>query len=143
MNNHSNPSYYKNNGYAPRPNVALIAALMMLSALMGTTISVVLSRVILPNPSLATVDMTGLMYQFVKSEATGSASLAEKRIEVRHFSQQLETALKTIAQEKHLILVPKEAVIAGSQDITAEVGARLSLSRSPSVSLREKSDESQ
>jgi hypothetical protein len=138
MNHDKNYRYYP-----PRPNVALIAALMMLSALMGTTISVVLSRVILPNPSIATVDMTGLMYQFAKSEASGSASLAEKRIEVRHFSQQLETTLKTIAQEKHVILVPKEAVIAGSQDLTAEVAARLSLSRSPSVSLREKSDESQ
>ena len=82
----NNQSHYKNNGYqAPRPNVALIAALMMLSALMGTTISIVLNRVILPNPSMATVDMTGLMYRFVKSEASGSASLAEKRIEVRAF----------------------------------------------------------
>ncbi len=141
MNNHSN---HKNNGYyPPRPNVALIAALMMLSALMGTTISIVLNRVILPSPSIATVDMTGLMYRFVKSEASGSASLAEKRIEVHAFSQQLETVLKTIAREKHVILVPKEAVIAGSLDMTAEVAARLSLSRSPSVSLMEKSDESQ
>jgi hypothetical protein len=143
MNNYSHPSHYKNNGYAPRPNIALIAALMMLSASMGTTISVVLSRVILPNQSIATVDMTGLMYQFVKSEASGSASLSEKRIEVRAFSQQLETVLKTIAREKHVILVPKEAVIAGSQDLTAEVAARLSLSRSPSASSVEKSDESQ
>jgi Type-F conjugative transfer system protein (TrbI_Ftype) len=138
MNHDKNYRYYPS-----RPNVALIAALMMLSTLMGTTISVVLSRVILPNPQFATVDMTGLMYRFVKSEASGSASLAEKRIEVHHFSQQLETVLKTIAQEKHVILVPKEAVIAGSQDMTAEVAARLSLSRAPSVSLMEKSDESQ
>lgn len=133
----------KNNGYyAPRPNVALIAVLMMLSALMGTTISIMLDRVILPSPSLATVDMTGLMYRFVKSEASGSASLTEKRIEVRAFSQQLETVLQTIAREKHVILVPKEAVMAGSQDLTAEVAARLSLSSSTSVSLMEKSDES-
>ncbi|MBS0349742.1 MAG: TrbI F-type domain-containing protein [Proteobacteria bacterium] len=138
MNHDKNYRYYPS-----RPNVALIAALMMLSALMGTTISIVLSRVILPNPSIATVDMTGLMYRFVKSEASGSASLAEKRIEVRHFSQQLETTLKTIAQEKHVILLPKEAVMAGSQDLTAEVAAQLSLSRAPSVSLMEKSDESQ
>jgi hypothetical protein len=134
----------KNYGYYPsRPNIALISALVMLSALMGTTISIVLSRVILPNSSIATVDMTGLMYQFVKSEATGSASLAEKRIEVRHFSQQLETALKAIAQEKHVILVPKEAVIAGGNDLTVEVASRLSMSRSPSASSVEKSDESQ
>jgi conjugal transfer pilus assembly protein TraW len=134
----------KNNGYyPPRPNVALIAALMMLSALMGTTISLVLTRVILPSSSIATVDMTGLMYRFVKSEASGSVSLTEKRVEVRAFSQQLETVLKVIAQEKHVILVPKEAVIAGSQDMTTEVAARLSLSRSSSVSLTEKPDESQ
>jgi hypothetical protein len=138
MNHDKNYRYYPS-----RPNVALIAALMMLSALMGTTISLVLSRVILPNPSIATVDMTGLMYRFVKSEASGSASLAEKRIEVRHFSQQLETVLKTIVQEKHVILVPKEAVIAGGNDLTAEVASRLSMSRSPSASSVEKSDESQ
>ena len=144
MNNNHHQSHHKNNGYyAPRPNVALIAALMMLSALMGTTISIVLDRVILPSPSIATVDMTGLMVRFVKSEASGSASLAEKRIEVRHFSQQLETVLKAIAQEKHMILVPKEAVIAGGNDLTAEVASRLSLSRSPSTAFVEKSNESQ
>ena len=38
--------------------------------------------------------------------------------------------LKEIAKEQHIILVPKEAVIAGSQDVTAEVAARLSLSHS-------------
>ncbi len=134
----------KNNGYyAPRPNVALIAALMMLSALMGTTIPIVLNRVILPGSTLATVDMTGLMYRFVKSEASGSASLADQRFEVRAFSQKLETVLKAIAQEKHVILVPKEAVIAGGNDLTAEVASRLSLSRSPSTSFVEKSNESQ
>jgi hypothetical protein len=138
MNHDKNYRYYPS-----RPNVALIAALMMLSALMGTTISIVLSRVILPNPSIATVDMTSLMYRFVKSEASGSASLAEKRIEVRAFSQQLETVLKTIAREKHVILVPKEAVIVGGNDLTAEVASRLSLSRSSSASSVEKSDESQ
>lgn len=132
-----------NNYYSLRPNVSLIAALMMLSALMGTTISIVLDRVILPNPQLATVDMTGLMYRFVKSEAAGSASLTEKRIEVRAFSQQLETVLQTIAREKHVILVPKEAVIAGSQDMTAEVAMQLSLSHSLSTSFMGKSDESQ
>ena len=136
-------SDHQNNGYnSPKPNVMLLYALMMLSALMGSTISIVLDRVILPNPHLATVDMTGLMYQFVKNEASASASLVQKRAEIRAFSQQLELVLKEIAKEQHVILVPKEAVIAGSHDVTAEVAARLSLSHS-SASLVEKSDESQ
>ena len=137
MNHHQNSTCY-----SPRPNVMLLYALMMLSALMGATISIVLDRVILPNPRLATVDMTGLMYQFVKSEAAGSASLVQKRAEIRDFSQKLEMALKEIAKEQHVILVPKEAVIAGSQDVTAEVATRLSLSPS-STPWMEKSDESQ
>lgn len=131
----------RNNGYdSSRPSVLWLYALMILSALMGSTISLVLNRVILPNPHLATVDMTGLMVRFVQSEANESASLVQKRAEVRAFSQHLETVLKEIAHEKHLILVPKEAVITGSQDVTAEVSARLSLLQTHSPALGEKSD---
>ena len=73
MNHHQNHGYYSS-----KPNVLLLYALMILSALMGATISIVLDRVILPNPQLATVDMTGLMYQFVKSEAAGMCFFSSK-----------------------------------------------------------------
>lgn len=134
-------NHHKNNGYySLRPNVLLFYALTILSALMGATISIVLDRVILPNPHLVTVDMTGLMYRFVKSEATGLASLVQQRAEVQAFSQRLEAVLKDVAHEKQVILVPKEAVIAGGNDLTEEVSARLSLSLAPSISPSEKMD---
>lgn len=119
------------NGYSPyRPNSVLIYVLVILSALIGATISIVLDRVILPSSHLATVDMTGLTYAFVKSEAARATSLDQQRAQVHAFSQQLEAVLKAVVQEKHVILVPKEAVIAGGDDLTAEVAARLSLEKS-------------
>ena len=36
-------------------------------------------------------------------------------------AQQLESYLETVAKENHVILVPKEAVIAGGVDLTVDV----------------------
>ena len=79
-----------------------------------------------PAASLATVDMTSLIQSFVKTESTRSGSLAEHHEQVRAFSQQLDQALQAVAQQQHVILVPKEAVIAGAvQDLTPQVRQHL------------------
>ncbi len=77
------------------------------------------------NTPLATVDITGIIRQFVKVESTQSHSPAQHQERIHAFSAQLEMTLQEVAREKHVILVPKEAVIAGGVDLTPEVSKRL------------------
>lgn len=77
------------------------------------------------NTPLATVDITGIIHQFVKMESTQSDSPAQHQERIHAFSARLESTLKTTAKENHVILVPKEAVIAGGIDLTPEVSKRL------------------
>ncbi len=77
------------------------------------------------NTPLATVDITGIIHQFVKMESTQSDSPAQHQERIHAFSAQLESTLQTVAKENHVILVPKEAVIVGGVDLTPEVSKRL------------------
>jgi hypothetical protein len=77
------------------------------------------------NTPLAIVDITGIIRQFVKVESTQSDSPAQHQERIHAFSAQLESTLQTVAKENHVILVPKEAVIAGGVDLTPEVSKRL------------------
>lgn len=87
----------------------------------------ILSDFYLLKPKIATVDMTGMIHEFVKQESLKDISSAQHQDHVRAFGQQLEVVLKNISQKKHVILLLQEAVIAGGKDITPEVAAELSL----------------
>lgn len=81
-----------------------------------------LPHTFLKSPEWATVDVTGLIHDFVKTESTVVASPAQHQASVRLFSQELDGVLQRISEEKGVILVPKEAVIAGMvPDVTSEV----------------------
>ncbi len=84
-----------------------------------------LNRYLSVNRQVAIVDITGLIHQFVKMELTQSDSPAKHQQRIHAFSAQLEATLQTVAKENHVILVPKEAVIAGGIDLTPEVSKRL------------------
>jgi hypothetical protein len=75
--------------------------------------------------TLATVDVTGIVQQFVRSQAT--LNLPPKVLEqrVNAFGHQMEATLKSLAQERHLLLLPQEAVISGAVDVTSVVKERL------------------
>lgn len=103
----------------------------VLTGFLGGCLAVVLFFMSVPHrlsppASMATVDMTGLIHHFVKVESAVSASPAQHQAQVRAFSQQLDQALQTVAHEQHVILLPKEAVIAGAvRDVTPDVAQRL------------------
>lgn len=102
---------------------------------------VMMSHFLSARPVLATVDMTGLIHNFVKTESTIAASVAQHQASVHVFSQELDSALKNVAEEKHVILVPKEAVIAGAvTDLTPEVAEQLEKFQSAESSPREISE---
>jgi hypothetical protein len=75
--------------------------------------------------TLATVDVTGLVHQFVRSQASLNLPHKIREKQVKAFGHQLETLLKTIAIEHHVVLMPQEAVISGAVDLTPLVKARL------------------
>ena len=77
------------------------------------------------HPRIGTVNITGLVDQFIKQESSLNRSPDVLKNEVSLFGKQLERTLRTYAKEQHLVLLPSEAVIAGSRDYTAIVRAKL------------------
>ncbi len=102
-----------------------IYAVALICGLISMLIGFSMNQYLPVNIQLATVDMTGIIHRFVKMESMQSLSADQHQAHVHDFSTQLETTLKEVAKEKHVILMPKEAVIAGGLDLTAEVSQRL------------------
>lgn len=71
------------------------------------------------NPTLATVDLTTITQTFIQQQAKKKQSDAQKRLAIKAFSHALDQSLIKLSNSKHLILLPKEAVIKGGKDYTA------------------------
>ncbi len=97
----------------------------LISTLISILIGFSMNHYLPVNIQLATVDITSIIHQFVKVESKKSIPLEQQQEQIRAFSSQLESTLKTVSEEKHVVLTPKEAVIAGGVDLTPEVMKRL------------------
>lgn len=73
------------------------------------------------SPIVATVNITGLEDSFIRETSSQTLSPNDAKQKVALFAMQLDQSVKKLAQEKNMILVPKEAVIAGSIDVTQSV----------------------
>lgn len=78
-----------------------------------------------PDEKVATVDVTGLVNQFVKAELASHKPKDAMEQDVKHFSHTLETALKEMAEQKQVVILPKEAVITGAIDLTPKINQTL------------------
>ena len=76
-------------------------------------------------PRLVTVDLTGIADHTVAILLRDSETNSEREQRLRHFSQELEGVLQRYAKTHHVILVPKEAVIAGAPDVTDPIWREL------------------
>ena len=74
-----------------------------------------------PSPRIATVNITGIVTQFVKAETQQKHSSEELKKRSQSFGSELEKTLKAIAKKERLIVLPSEAVIDGAVDITERV----------------------
>jgi len=74
---------------------------------------------------IATVNITGLEDTFIQETSHQSLNETEKKQTVAMFAKVLNQTMVKIAAEKHLVLVPSQAVIAGSIDLTQEVAAQI------------------
>lgn len=77
-------------------------------------------------PSIATVDLTRIVNQQVKVLAKANLSKEQTEQRLKQFAEDLTATVKTIAKQHHLTIMPSEAVIAGSLNLTTELEQRLS-----------------
>jgi hypothetical protein len=82
-------------------------------------------------PMIATVNITGLEDSFIKETSKQALSPNEMKQKVTVFAKSLNQNVTELAKEKHLVLLPREAVIAGSHDLTPEVANRIKQGLSP------------
>lgn len=72
------------------------------------------------NPRIGVVNITGIVDEFVKTEAKNILPPEELKRRVQIFGTSLEKVLRGISIKKRVILMPSEAVIAGAKDYTQE-----------------------
>lgn len=76
-------------------------------------------------PKIATVNVTGLIDQYIEEESKKKLAPEILQKEVKAFGKKLEKNLKRVALRQNVVLLPREAVIAGSPDYTALIRQRL------------------
>lgn len=74
-----------------------------------------------PNIKLATVNITGIVDRFIKIESEKISSPETLKKEVKQFGVALDKELRIFSKEKGIVLMPSEAVIAGTPDYTSTV----------------------
>ena len=90
-------------------------------------ITVMMHMMVAPPTSFATVNITGLVGQFVQLEAKRNVPPDQLRREVKQYGATLERELKSFAKQKHLVLLPTEAVIAGAHDYTDQIDHQINV----------------
>lgn len=68
--------------------------------------------------TVATVNITGLINEFVQHESAEHYAPQKVKTDVRHFGRSLERDISQFSKKHHVILFPKEAVLAGAADYT-------------------------
>lgn len=93
--------------------------------MIGALIITLFVQLMAPKPTIATVNLTGIINGFIQSQTKQHISADELKGNMKVFSESLNQVLHTIARKKHVVLVPEQAVIAGSPDLTSLVMERL------------------
>lgn len=79
-----------------------------------------------PKPQkIAVVNVTAIVNEFIKNETKQNKSQEELTRETKQFGVTLEKVLKQFSKENNLLLMPSEAVFAGSQDYTLVIKRKI------------------
>lgn len=101
-------------------------AYSFLFGMLGSMFIITLFHCMSPSQQkIAVVNTTAIVKEFVKKQIEQNKSQDVLTNETKKFGVSLEQASKEVAEENHLILMPSEAIIAGSQDYTSEVKRRI------------------
>jgi hypothetical protein len=91
----------------------------------GALLILCLYHICIPYQKIGTVNVTGILDQFIKENATKTISPNQLKMKVHLFGQTLEKTLQVLSKEEHVLFLPREAVIAGSMDYTSIVTRQL------------------
>ena len=75
---------------------------------------------------IGVVNITGIVDEFVRSQAQRDLSQQQIKENVKKFGEELEKVVHDLSDKKRAVLFPSEAVIAGATDYTDEVQKDLS-----------------
>ena len=73
-----------------------------------------------PKP-IVTLDIVGITQQFIDQQLKASKGQSDQMQKVSRFSRQIDNLVKQMAYQRHVIVVPRQAVIAGGIDMTEQV----------------------
>ena len=79
----------------------------------------------IPHPQIVTVDLKGLTEVSLKHLASKSLNEKDSLKAIQTYAEQLEILLQEISVHNHWIILPKEAVIKGAEDLTDEIKEQL------------------
>ncbi|HVV69607.1 MAG TPA: TrbI F-type domain-containing protein [Gammaproteobacteria bacterium] len=97
----------------------------LLIGMLGAAILFIFFHLEVPAKPIVTVDVSGMINRFIKSETAVKLPPEKMQKQVQAFGNTLENTLHTFARQKQVILLPKEAVIAGTKDVSLEIESRL------------------
>jgi len=78
-----------------------------------------------PHLKIGTVNITGMIDQFIAQESKLNLSSDNLKNEVKNYGLQLNEELQNFSNKNHIVLLPSEAVIAGTKDYTAFINHKL------------------
>lgn len=98
----------------------------LIAGMLGAVMVLIAVHFTEPHPrTIATVDITGIVNQFVKAQVKQNLPTKELQQRVNQFGHQLQITLNNIAQKRHVVLLVQEAVVSGAQDLTPIVKQQL------------------
>lgn len=74
---------------------------------------------------IETVDVTGLVDSFIKETVKQQLTEEEKKTRVSQFSHLLQKNINQEANDRHVVILPREAVLAGSVDVTEKIASKI------------------
>jgi hypothetical protein len=74
---------------------------------------------------IGTVNITGMIDQFIKQETQNNLSPGDLRKEVKNYGIHLNQELQKFSKSNHVVLLPSEAVIAGTHDYTGLINQKI------------------
>ncbi|HZW61152.1 MAG TPA: TrbI F-type domain-containing protein [Candidatus Babeliales bacterium] len=116
-----------------RSNLFVYSSSFLFGVLGALMVFIVANFFVSPKPSIGTVNITSLVDRFIKEETIKNLPPETLKQEVKAFGRNLEKELKAFSAKNHLILLPTEAVIAGTHDYTALIRERLANQQSGNV----------
>lgn len=97
-------------------------AYSFLSGMLGSMLIFTIFYLYEPKPQkIGVVNVTAIVKDFIKKESTQNKSQDEIEKETKQFGVTLEKTLKQFSNENNLLLMPSEAVFAGSHDYTSNI----------------------